>query len=210
MLALALLLAANAVPADLAAVGVVLARPADHSVAILRCEGRTRVAVVGDSVFGGRLVAVAADEVTVEFGGERVEVRVASTGSPLPPGPPPSPAVPVARAREEAPPPPRVMDRADVEHRLSTEIPRILAETAVRPVSEDGRVVGLRLTRVPANSLLTEAGLRAGDVLTRINGTEIDGMATLIGLWPRLQGATDLRAEVLRDGRPLSISLSLK
>jgi general secretion pathway protein C len=209
MLALALLLAANTAPVDLAAVGVVLARPAERSVAILRSEGQTRVAVVGDSVFGGRLVAVAADEVTLEFGGERVSLRVASTGSALPKAPPPAPAAPVGPARDEEPPP-RVMDRGEVERRLSTEIPRILAETAVRPVTEDGRVVGLRLTRVPAGSLLTEAGLRAGDVLTRINGTEIDGMATLIGLWPRLQGATDLRAEVLRDGRPLSISLSLK
>jgi general secretion pathway protein C len=209
MLALALLLVANAAPADLAAVGVVLARPAERSVAILRCEGRTRVAAVGDSVFGGRLVAVSADDVTLEFDGKRVDLLVASTGEVPPKGPPPAPTAPTAPAREEDSPP-RVMDRAEVQRRLGAEIPRILAETAVRPVSEDGRVVGLRLTRVPAGTLLTEAGLRAGDVLTRINGTEIDGMATLIGLWPRLQGATDLHAEILRDGRPLSISLSLK
>jgi general secretion pathway protein C len=209
MLALVLFLAANAAPADLAAVGVVLARPAERSVAILRSEGRTRVAVVGESVFGGRLLAVAADEVTLEFDGERVALRVASTGSSPPKAPPAPPAARVAPAPEEAAPA-RVMDRAEVERRLSTEIPRILEQTAVRPVSEDGRVVGLQLTRVPAGSLLTDAGLRVGDVLTRINGTRIDGMATLIGLWPRLQGATDLRAEVLRDGRPLSISLSLK
>jgi general secretion pathway protein C len=209
MLALALLLVANAAPADLAAVGVVLARPAERSVAILRCEGRTRVAAVGDSVFGGRLVAVSADDVTLEFDGKRVDLLVASTGEVPPKGPPPAPTAPRAPAREEDSPP-RVMDRAEVQRRLGAEIPRILAETAVRPVSEDGRVVGLRLTRVPAGTLLTEAGLRAGDVLTRINGTEIDGMATLIGLWPRLQGATDLHAEILRDGRPLSISLSLK
>jgi general secretion pathway protein C len=209
MLALVLFLAANAAPADLAAVGVVLARPAERSVAILRSEGRTRVAVVGDSVFGGRLVAVAADEVTLEFDGQRVDLRVASTGSTLPAAPPSAPATPPAPEHGEDAPP-RVMDRAEVQRRLGTEIPRILAETAVRPVTKDGRVVGLRLTRVPAGTLLTEAGLRAGDVLTRINGTEIDGMATLIGLWPRLQGATDLRAEVLRDGRPFSISLSLK
>lgn len=209
MLALVLFLAANAAPADLAAVGVVLARPAERSVAILRSEGRTRVAVVGDSVFGGRLVAVAADEVTLEFDGQRVDLRVTSTGSPLPAASPSAPATPPAPERGEDAPP-RVMDRAEVQRRLGTEIPRILAETAVRPVREDGHVVGLRLTRVPAGTLLTEAGLRVGDVLTRINGTEIDGMATLIGLWPRLQGATDLHAEVLRDGHPLSISLSLK
>ena len=77
-------------------------------------------------------------------------------------------------------------------------------------MTENGRVVGVRLTRVAQNSLLTEAGLRSGDILTNINGTEIDGMATLISLWPRLQGATELHARGTRDGRPLSISLSLQ
>ena len=49
-----------------------------------------------------------------------------------------------------------------------------------------------------------------GDVLTNINGTEIDGMATLISLWPRLQAASSLQAQGLREGRPFSISLSLQ
>jgi len=209
MLALLLLVAGAfaTAPADLSAVGVVLAGDPARSVAILRSEDRTRVARVGDEVFGGRLVAVAADVVTLEFAGGRVEVSVRSAG-PLPPSPsPPRRAAPTTAPEPEAP---RVMDRAEVQRRLGAEIPRILAETAVRPVTEDGRVVGLRLTRVPADSLLTEAGLQAGDVLTNINGTEIDGMATLIALWPSLQGATDLRADVVRDGRPLSISLSLR
>ena len=86
----------------------------------------------------------------------------------------------------------------------------MLVSTAIRPVTEDGHVVGVRLTRVAQDSLLTDAGLRSGDVLTNINGTEIDGMATLISLWPRLQGATSLLARGLRDGRPFSISLSLE
>jgi type II secretory pathway component PulC len=102
------------------------------------------------------------------------------------------------------------MKREEVQRRLGEEMNRILSETAIRPVTEDGRVVGVRLTRVAQDSLLTDAGLRSGDVLTNINGTEIDGMATLISLWPRLQGATSLQARGLRDGRPFSISLNLQ
>ena len=75
---------------------------------------------------------------------------------------------------------------------------------------EDGRVVGVQVTRMPEGSLLTDAGLRAGDVLTQINGTQIDGMGTLIGLWPRLQTATELRAVVVRNGQPFSLLVSLR
>ena len=66
------------------------------------------------------------------------------------------------------------------------------------------------ITRMAEGTLLSDAGLRAGDVLTRINGTDIDGMATLIGLWPRLQSATELRATVLRNGQPFSLVVSLR
>lgn len=209
MLAALLLLLVSSAPADLAAVGVVVAGSPERSVAILRSEGRTRVVGVGDTAFGGRLLAVSSTRVILEFEGERIDVRVRDAGPPALSAPvvatiPESPEVP----REDAPL--RVMKREEVQQRLAGEMNRILSETAIRPVTEDGRVVGVRLTRVAQDSLLTEAGLRSGDVLTNINGTEIDGMATLISLWPRLQGASDLRAQGLRDGRPFSISLVLQ
>jgi general secretion pathway protein C len=208
VLLLLLLAQAASAPADLAAVGVVVAQSPERSVAVLRSEGRTRVVSVGDSVFGGRVLAVSRGGVRLVFDGEQMDLRVQSTGSP--------PKAPTRTVVASAPellfedPAPRVMKREEVQRRLGEEMNRILSETAIRPVTEDGRVVGVRLTRVAQDSLLTDAGLRSGDVLTNINGTEIDGMATLISLWPRLQGATSLQAKGLRDGRPFSISLNLQ
>jgi type II secretory pathway component PulC len=106
--------------------------------------------------------------------------------------------------------PHREMDRVQVQARLGTEMNRILSETAIVPVMEEGRVAGVQVTRIPEGRLLTDAGLRAGDVITRINDTEIDGMATLIGLWPRLQSASELRATVLRNGQPVSLVVGLR
>jgi type II secretion system protein C len=200
-------------PQDLAVAGVVVASTPDRSSAILTSGGRTRVVSVGESAFGARLVSVAADAVVLEREGEHRELRLpavaasalprpasATARAPLPPGAPP----------EDPETPAREMNRIEVQRRLGEEIPRILAETAVTPVTEDGRVVGVQVTRLPEGSLLTDAGLRTGDVLTRINDTEIDGMATLIGLWPRLQAASELRAVVVRNGQPFSIRVSLR
>ena len=94
--------------------------------------------------------------------------------------------------------------------RLAEEMNRILSDTALAPVIEDGRVVGLQVKRIAEGSLLTDAGLRAGDVLTRVNDTTIDGMASLIALWPRLQSASELRAVVLRGGQPFSLRVTLR
>jgi general secretion pathway protein C len=215
LLLLALADAPAAAPRDIAVAGVVVGKTPDRSSAILVSGGKTRVVAVGEAVFGGRLVAIGEDSVTLEFGGERVELKVPPAAT----APAPAPARPAVAARGTpvpgAPPedpstPAREMSRAEVQRRLGDEIPRILAETAVAPVMEDGRVTGVQITRMPEGTVLSDAGLRPGDVLTRINGTDIDGMATLIGLWPRLQSATELRATVLRNGQPFSLVVSLR
>lgn len=204
MLAALLAFALGTPPADLAAVGIVASRDPSHSVVVLRSGGRTRVVGVGETAFGGRVAAIAADAVTVEFEGRRIEVRLSGGAS-----------GPVASDRASAPAPARdpgarVLERRDVQRRLGEEAPRILAETTLMPALDAGRVAGFTLTRVPEGSLLTEAGLRAGDVLTQINDTPIDSMATLIGLWPRLQNESTLRAIVLRNGQPVSLTVSLR
>jgi type II secretion system protein C len=181
-------------------------------VAILRASGRTRVTAIGETAFGARLVAIGTDSVTLERDGQPVELRLVQASS----APAAAPRMPAAGSPsaglppEDPATPAREMDRRQVQVRLGEEMSHILADTAIAPVMEEGRVVGVQLTRVPEGSLLTDAGLRTGDVVTRINDTEIDGMATLIGLWPRLQSASELRAVVLRGGQPVSLRLTLR
>jgi type II secretion system protein C len=201
-------------PQDLAVAGVVVGSMPGRSSAILTSGGKTRVVAVGESAFGARLLSVAADAVVLERDGERRELRLPTAVTASAPSRPPNatarPSLPAGAPPEDPETPAREMSRIEVQRRLGEEIPRILAETAVAPVMEDGRVVGVQVTRLPEGSILTDAGLRTGDVLTRINDTEIDGMATLIGLWPRLQSASELRAVVVRNGQPFSILVSLR
>jgi type II secretion system protein C len=192
------------------AVGLVRSSIPTRSTAILRSQGRTRVVAVGETAFGVRLLAIGSDTVQLELGGQPVELRLAPA--------PVSPVLPPPRASSlpsDAPPedpatPPRDMEKRQVQIRLGEEMNRILSETALAPVTEDGRVVGVQVKRIAEGSLLTDAGLRAGDVLTSVNDTTIDGMASLIALWPRLQNASELRATVLRGGQPFSLRVTLR
>jgi type II secretory pathway component PulC len=174
------------------------------------------VVAVGETAFGGRLLSVNAKGVTLELAGERVEIRLQAAVPPpatLPPAATaagPRPTLPPGSPPEDPTTPHRTMNRAEVQRRLGEEIPRILAQTAVAPVTEEGHIVGLQVTRMAEGSLLADAGLRTGDVLTRINDVQIDGMVTLIGLWPRLQNATELRAVVLRGGQPVSLAVTFR
>lgn len=193
-------------PPDLTAVGVVLSPRPEASVALLRSAGRSRLARVGEAAFGGRVVAVEVNRIILDFDGQRV--ALALPGAIPAVAPVPRATTPVEAAA--ATPLELSLPRVDVERRLAAELPRILAETALSPVSEGGRVVGLRLIRLAEGTLLSEVGLRPGDVLTQINDTPTDSLAALMALWPRLQGATGLRASVLRDGQSVSLSLGLR
>lgn len=195
-----LLLAAP--PSDLAAVGVVTSPRPEKSVAVLRSAGRSRVVGVGDSAFGGRVSAIASGRVTIDFDGQAVELRLPNA----------EPARAAALRPGSGPPPAGgvTLERTEIERRLSSESARILAETTLTPVQVGSQVTGYTLARIPEGTILSEAGLQVGDVLTHVNDVPIDSLATLIGLYPRLQTETSVRALVLRGGVPVTLSIQLR
>lgn len=200
---LSLWLLAAAAPPDLTAVGTVISARPEQSVAVLRSAGRSRVVAVGDAAFGGLVRAIESGRVVVDFDGQPVELRLPRS-QPAPPAP----------ALAAAAPPPAAdgvtLERKELERRLATETSRILAETTLTPVLTGSQVTGFTLARIPEGSILSDAGLRAGDVLTHVNDVPIDSLATLVGLYPRLQTESSVRAVVLRGGVPVTLSVQLR
>jgi len=202
---LALLALGSTNPASVRVSGIVASSEPGCSSAIFEVEQRRRVAGVGEVVFGGRVTSIEADRVTLDFGSGEVELRL--DGSAAAVAPPPVATPPQGHGVEA---PVAHIERAEVDRRLKVEMSRILSETQLRAVREGGAVRGLAVVRLPAGTLLTEVGLEPGDVILEVNGVALDSMATLIGLWPRLQGATELQATVLRDGRELPLTVTLE
>ena len=197
--------------ADLSVVGVVWSRKPELCAAVVRSAGRTRVVGVGENVGGGRVLSISQSGLVIEIAGERQELLL--RGETVPPRPSAAAGALGPLAPAEAPfeaPGVRSLSRREVDSRLQTEIPRILSETTLFPVTEEGRVVGYTLTRIPEGTLLSDVGLRAGDVLTDINDSPVTSLATLIALYPKLAGVPQLRATVLRAGQPVSLILNIK
>ncbi len=183
--------------------GIVLARSGRHA-ATLISEDRVRSVVAGDRAFGCEVASILEDRVDIICSGERRTLTLRAA--------PPKPGVPgaVAPAIENAPAADVVLTRGELEARLDREMSRLMTETTLVPVTARGQVAGFTLSRIPAGTILDTLGLKAGDVLVSVNDTPIDSFTTLVGLWPRLQTTGSVRAQILRDGKPVDISVSIR
>lgn len=100
--------------------------------------------------------------------------------------------------------------------RAGREIERGYLGVRLQPIDEDfAASLGLQKRRgelvqtVEDNSPAAKAGLRAGDILTKVNGKEVTADQTVSFLVANLQPGTTVPVEVLRDGKRTTINVTL-
>jgi type II secretion system protein C len=197
------LLVLAALGPEVAVSGIVASRSGRHA-ATLVSDGRVRPVVTGDKAFGCDVGSILADRVELLCSGERRSLRLAAA-------PPPNTSrVGTAAPPEHLPAADVTLTRSELEARLDKEMSRLMTETSLVPVTSRGQIQGFTLSRIPAGTILDTLGLKAGDVLVSVNETPIDSFTTLVGLWPRLQSAGSVKAQILRDGRPIDISVNIR
>jgi general secretion pathway protein C len=121
--------------------------------------------------------------------------RLAAASTPaasVPPGAAPGSAVPNAAGASAMP----RIDPQDVARQL-------------KPVFADGRIVGADISGADA-SLLARLGLKPTDVVTAINGTPLAGVTNPQALMEQLQSSSSVQVTVQRDGKPATLTLSLR
>lgn len=98
----------------------------------------------------------------------------------------------------------QVIDRA-------REHPEDLARLVqIAPVVEGGRVTGVRVGTGTDAALMNAIGLRTGDIVTAVNGAPVDSLARGQQIIEGLRTAASARVTVLRDGKPVDVTISLK
>lgn len=188
--------------------GVIVARNPAHSVALLRRVGaeRARAIRVGQSYGGRILVEVTTDFARLQTDDGSFELAWSDRGSAYR-------ASTRARAEMAVTSEPewerRRYSRATDGVRLEKEIPVILSDTELTPRVEAGEIRGLELLRIPDGTLLSEAGLRPGDVLRSLNGQPLSGLESLWELLARFDGKSELRLIVERRGEVVRLAYAL-
>jgi general secretion pathway protein C len=118
---------------------------------------------------------------------------------------------------EEAPPPDEEADNedmgnsplADIRNELLTDPARAAQYIRVMPVNVGGGLNGYRIYPGPDRALFTTTGLRPGDVVTALNGVQLNDPARALQLLGDLAHTNDLTVVVDRGGTSQTIRVNL-
>jgi general secretion pathway protein C len=86
----------------------------------------------------------------------------------------------------------------------------LMRGTRMRPVKVDGKLVGLRLSGIRADSLLGRLGWRDGDQVQSINGFLLTSPDKALEAYARLRTADHLVVRVVRGGKTLNLDYRIR
>jgi general secretion pathway protein C len=93
--------------------------------------------------------------------------------------------------------------------KLGVDAQQLAREVSVLPVMEDGRFVGVRLQGGRDAALVGRLGLEPGDVVTAVNGIELDSPARAADVARTLANARSARVTVRRNGASQTLNVEL-
>ena len=180
--------------------GIISADDPQNGLAILgQSAQNAKVFAVGDNVPGGgaKLHAVYSDKVIIDRGGVLETLmlpRQLAAGAPLPTA---------AALPTESP----VADRM---RKLITEQPSLMADVMrPQPVFANGKQTGYRVYPGRNRSAFGRLGLKAGDLVTAINGTTLDDPEHGQEIFRTLGSSPEAHITVTRNGQQQDLTLNL-
>lgn len=102
-----------------------------------------------------------------------------------------------------------VIDQKAVAESL-TDMGRVLTDARLTPKVSASGVEGFVVTEIKPRGVFDAIGLMNGDVLTKINGYEIDSPEKAVQVLSALRGETSIDLDILRDGRPKSLHYTVR
>lgn len=102
------------------------------------------------------------------------------------------------------------IDRSALE-RQTADLGGLLQQAqSVPEIGPQGQVKGFRVLSVQPGSLFTQIGIRAGDVITAVNGQKLNNVASAMDQYARLKGAESINLEIERNGRAQTLHYAVR
>jgi general secretion pathway protein C len=170
--------------------------PGEGQAIIANGRSQEKKYAVGQSIEGGSGASVQAiyvDRVIVNRNGRLEALRL------------PKEASGTARTASRPappPPPPEPVEDDSLREVITNNATKLTDVMRIQPQVEGGRMVGFRLNPGRDRATFDALGLKAGDVVTDINGMVLDDPGKGLQVFQALGEATQANVTVLRDGNP--------
>ncbi len=169
-------------------------------VASLDVRGKAHSYGIGDEIEGASIIDIERDRVIV-WNQSRQEFidRGAPTEATRSDAIPGIPTQGIGAGIRALSPTEYEVPRPELDNILA-DIDTIATQARSVPVIRDGRMQGLRLFGIRPESVYQRLGISNGDVITRINGEQLDSMSKGLQLFARLRDARRIDVEFERSG----------
>ncbi len=92
---------------------------------------------------------------------------------------------------------------------VQQDLAKVLMQATAEPHMENGSIAGFKMSQIDEGSIFQKAGIKDGDVITGINGSELNSVAGSITLLKSLKEADTMEFEIKRDGIPMKFTISV-
>jgi type II secretion system protein C len=93
---------------------------------------------------------------------------------------------------------------------VKEDMAKVLMQATAEPYMENGQIIGFKISQIDEGSIYSKAGLQNNDIVTNINGQDLNSIAASIKLLQSLKGSDHVEVVVRRDGSPVNFSISVK
>ncbi len=101
------------------------------------------------------------------------------------------------------------IDRSEVNSALDN-MNQLFTQIRAVPHFEGGQSTGFRLFAIRQNSLFDQIGLRNGDIIQSINGTEINDPSKALGMIGELRNVDQLNVQILRNKTTMTVNYRIR
>jgi type II secretion system protein C len=167
--------------------GTVLGSDSTESIAITR-EADSKILdihKVGDSLFGYQIVRIIRGAIILLKGGKTTLLNL-PLGSELEP-------ILVMNEKE------RIINRLAMAKQIP-DLTQAYNQVLAAPYISSGKVKGIKIGKIKDKVLLSNAGIKEGDIITRVNNEKLDNLQNALKLYANLQNEDTITLQIQRGG----------
>ncbi|QEM68939.1 general secretion pathway protein GspC [Geobacter sp. FeAm09] len=169
-----------------------------------------RVFRLGDMVFdAGRLAEVRKERAFIVVAGKKVELLSPTAQPPAPPSGTSQASSQGGTGVTNTGGGNFVIDQRALNAALDNPA-QAMGDARLLPNQKDGKVEGFRASEVKPNGVFAMIGVKNGDVLQRLNDFPIDSPDKALQSFIALKGQSKLKLDVIRDGRPSTLTYDIR